>query len=167
MDSPRPRPAPRPRPPSTAEHARPTGHAGPTEHAGTASLPEHESWALLRAAPVGRLAVVVDGAPDVFPVNHLVDHGTLVVRTAGGSKLAGALGQPVAFEVDGYDDASGEAWSVVVHGLASEVAQLHDAIDAFLLPSVSWHAGPKPHLLRVVPTRVTGHRFRRVATVGA
>src|SRR6476619_2758028 len=41
-----------------------------------------ESWSLVRSAPVGRLAVVVDGRPEIFPLNHVVDHGTLVFRTA-------------------------------------------------------------------------------------
>ena len=66
-------------------------------------LPTHESLALLRESPVGRLAVVVEGRPDIFPVNHVVDHGTVVFRTARGSKFWGAAGLPVAFEVDGYD----------------------------------------------------------------
>lgn len=55
-------------------------------------LSDAHSWALLRQAVVGRLAVIVDGAPDNFPVNHQVDHGSVVFRTAAGTKLAGALG---------------------------------------------------------------------------
>jgi hypothetical protein len=49
-------------------------------------------------------------------VNHVVDHGTVVFRTARGSQFWGSAGLPVAFEVDGYDASSGRAWSVVVHG---------------------------------------------------
>lgn len=125
-------------------------------------LAEHESWLLLREAVVGRLAVVVDGAPDVFPVNHVVDHGTLVFRTAEGTKLGAAVGQQVAYEVDGYEPSSGEAWSVVVHGAAQEVRELHDVLDALRLPLFPWHAEPKPRLARIVPTRVTGRRFQAV-----
>jgi len=33
-----------------------------------------ESWSLLRDEAVGRLAVVVDDQPEIFPVNHPVDH---------------------------------------------------------------------------------------------
>ena len=130
-------------------------------------LAEHECWLLLREAVVGRLAVVVDGAPDVFPVNHVVDHGTLVFRTAEGTKLAAAAGQPVAFEVDGYDAASGEAWSVVVHGRAREVTGLHEALDALRLPLFPWHAGPKPRLVRIEPSDVSGRRFRAVSASAA
>lgn len=125
-------------------------------------LAEHESWHLLREVAVGRLAVVVDGEPDVFPVNHVVDHGTLVFRTGQGTKLAAAAGQPVAFEVDGYDPVSGEAWSVVVKGRAREVSQMYDVLDALQLPGFAWHSEPKPHLVRIEPTSVTGRRFHAV-----
>ena len=62
-----------------------------------------ESWSLVRSAPVGRLAVVVDGRPEIFPLNHVVDHGTLVFRTAEGTKLSGTVGHEVAYECDGLD----------------------------------------------------------------
>jgi len=126
-------------------------------------LAEHESWLLLREAVVGRLAVVVDDAPDLFPVNHVVDHGTLVFRTAEGTKLAATVGRQVAYEVDGYDPGSGEAWSVVVKGRASEVHELHDVLEAMQLPLFPWHAAPKPRLVRIEPTSVTGRRFHAAA----
>ena len=50
-----------------------------------AVLPEHTCWMHLRSVEVGRLAVSVDNNPDIFPINFLVDHGTVVFRTAEGS----------------------------------------------------------------------------------
>ena len=44
-------------------------------------LPEHTCWMLLRSVEVARLAVSVDDRPDIFPVNFVVDHGTVVIRT--------------------------------------------------------------------------------------
>ena len=128
-------------------------------HPPTVRLAEHESWLLLRTAVVGRLAVVVDGEPDVFPVNHVVDHGSIVFRTALGTKLAAADGQSVAFEVDGFDPVGGEAWSVVVKGRARAVNQLHDVLDALRLPLYPWQSDSKPHLVRIEPVSVTGRRF--------
>ena len=84
-------------------------------------LSTNQCWELLRESPVGRLAVVVDGSPDIFPVNPVVDHGTIVFRTTAGTKLAAAKGRDVAFEVDGYDAGTAQAWSVVVKGRAYEV----------------------------------------------
>ncbi|WP_380169535.1 pyridoxamine 5'-phosphate oxidase family protein [Jannaschia sp. R86511] len=122
-------------------------------------LSESECWVLLREALVGRLAVSVDDVPDVFPVNHVVDHGTLVFRTAAGTKLAATAGRPVAYEVDGYDPSSGQAWSVVLKGRAREVSQLHDVLETMDLPLRPWHASSKPRFVRVEPTSVTGRRF--------
>ena len=118
-----------------------------------------DSWALLRHAVVGRLAVVVDERPEIFPVNHLVDRGSLVFRTAAGTKLAGAVGRWVAFEVDGYDLEAVSAWSVVVKGTAREVNRLYDVLDVFELPLFPWHASPKPHFIRIEPESITGRRF--------
>ena len=94
-------------------------------------LSASDSWALLRQARVGRLALIVDGHPDIFPVNHVVDRGTVVFRTAAGTKFAEAVGHTVAFEVDGYDLRTASAWSVVVKGTAQEVIRLYDVMDVF------------------------------------
>jgi nitroimidazol reductase NimA-like FMN-containing flavoprotein (pyridoxamine 5'-phosphate oxidase superfamily) len=60
-----------------------------TENISTSQeLPADECWELLRQSPVGRLAVVVAGDPDIFPINYVVDHGSIVIRTAAGTKLA-------------------------------------------------------------------------------
>lgn len=118
-----------------------------------------DSWALLRHAVVGRLAVVVDERPEIFPVNHVVDRGSLVFRTAPGTKLAGAVGRWVAFEVDGYDLETATAWSVIVKGTAREVNRLYEVLDVFELPLFPWHSSPKPHFIRIEPESLTGRRF--------
>src|SRR5918995_6229401 len=97
-------------------------------------LDESACWALLRAADVGRLAIVVNYRPQIFPINYVVDHATVVFRTAEGTKLDWSAGRDVAFEVDGYEPESGEAWSVVVKGLAREVKQMYEALEALELP---------------------------------
>lgn len=105
------------------------------------------------------MAVIYDGAPEIFPVNYAVDHGTVVIRTAGGTKHEAARKRRVAFEVDGYDLDAGEAWSVVLKGRAVEVHDVDEAIEVMSLPLLPWARGSKPHLLRVVPDSVTGRRF--------
>jgi len=105
------------------------------------------------------LALIVDGRPDIFPVNHLVDRGTVVFRTAAGTKLTGAVGHTVVFEVDGYDSRTASAWSVVVKGTAKEVIRLYDVLDVFELPLFPWHSAPKPHFIRIEPESITGRLF--------
>ena len=123
-------------------------------------LSSSRCWAMLRESQLGRLAVVVDGKPDVFPVTFVVDHGSLVFRTAAGTKHSGADGHPVALEADGVDPAEGSAWSVVVKGEARTVSGLHESLDALFLPLHPVHPGPKPHLVRIVVDEISGRWFR-------
>jgi hypothetical protein len=130
---------------------------------GVMTLPEHTCWMLLRSVEVARLAVSVDNRPDIFPINFVVDHGTVVFRTGEGSKLAALMANPgVAFEVDGYDAEANEAWSVVINGQAEEIKQLHDRIESADLPLFPWHADPKSRFVRIVPDGITGRRFQVV-----
>ena len=129
------------------------------------ALAPHECWALVRDSVIGRLAVVHDDVPDIFPVNFVVDHGTVMVRTAGGTKHTAARNRVIAFEVDGYDLTTSEAWSVVLRGRATEVYAVDEAIEAMSLPLVPWAPGSKPHLVRITPDSVTGRRI--VVTGGA
>jgi nitroimidazol reductase NimA-like FMN-containing flavoprotein (pyridoxamine 5'-phosphate oxidase superfamily) len=127
---------------------------------GTEALDQRDCWDLLRHGAVGRLAVVVDGEPDIFPVNYVVDHGTIVFRTDAGRKLTAAANRPVAFEVDGVDGASATAWSVVVHGFGTEIRELDDVIEAMELPLHPWQAGAKARFIRVKASSVTGRRIQ-------
>jgi nitroimidazol reductase NimA-like FMN-containing flavoprotein (pyridoxamine 5'-phosphate oxidase superfamily) len=131
---------------------------------GVAYLEAHQCWALLRSHEVGRLAVSIGDRPDIFPINYVVDHGTVVFRTAEGTKLAGAIkGEAVAFEADGYEPDSGEAWSVVVKGRAEEISGVHELLDnATDLPLFPWHAAPKKRFVRIVPDEISGRRFHIV-----
>jgi nitroimidazol reductase NimA-like FMN-containing flavoprotein (pyridoxamine 5'-phosphate oxidase superfamily) len=139
-----------------------------TDRFGIEILEASTCWELLRSTEVGRLAVSFGDQPDIFPVNFVVDHGTIVFRTAEGTKLAAAvLGRGVAFEVDGYDAEAGEAWSVVVKGHATEIERMQEVFDAVDLPLFPWHAAPKHRFVRIEPGDLTGRRFRVVDEAGA
>jgi nitroimidazol reductase NimA-like FMN-containing flavoprotein (pyridoxamine 5'-phosphate oxidase superfamily) len=116
-------------------------------------------WALLRSVETGRLGVTSNGEPDIFPVNFVVDHGTLVFRTATGAKMTAALSGRVAFEADGLDPAANQAWSVVIKGRAEQVKKLYELLDTTALPLFPWHTSPKHHLIRIVVEEITGRRF--------
>jgi uncharacterized protein len=124
-------------------------------------LEHHECWALLRTVSVGRLAVLVDGRPDIFPVNYTVDSGTLVFRTSQGTKLSAASGDaPVAVEADGVDPESGLAWSVVIKGTAALVKSTEDVLETSRLYLFPWQSGRKDAFVRITPDSVTGRRFQ-------
>jgi hypothetical protein len=124
-------------------------------------LDEDECWRLLAGAPVGRLALAIASEPEIFPVNHVVDGRSLVFRTSEGTKLFLVVASPrVAFEVDGYDAASGEAWSVVAKGTAERLERFSDIYAVEDLPLRPWQAGVKQWFVRIDDVRVTGIRFR-------
>jgi len=87
-------------------------------------LPYEECLSLLRERSVGRVAVVIEDAPAVFPVNYcLVETGGLTwvaVRTRPGSVIERASMQ-VAFEIDSIDSLQHEGWSVLVRGTLHHV----------------------------------------------
>jgi uncharacterized protein len=116
---------------------------------------------LLASDDVGRLVVVHDGTPFVFPVNYALDGDAVVFRTAPGTKLTLGPRGTVAFEIDALDRAAHTGWSVVVTGHLDEVTP-YDAEDferVTSLPVQPWAGGDKPRWLRLVPTRVSGRRI--------
>lgn len=120
-----------------------------------------QCWALLDSEVVGRVALIVDGHPEVFPVNFVLHRRSIVFRTAGGTKLWGAItAKPVAFEIDGYDAHEETAWSVMARGEAELVEDQaeKDAVDALLLEP--WQPGEKSFYVRVPPKALTGRRFK-------
>ncbi|SDB91377.1 Pyridoxamine 5'-phosphate oxidase [Raineyella antarctica] len=122
-------------------------------------LTEQEAWELLAGAPIGRLATTVGDDIEMFPVNHVVDDGTVVFRTAAGSKLFElTVNSRVAYEVDSYDEQQG--WSVVVHGAAEVLSGSEELAKAEQLPLRPWIATVKTHYVRITPHSVSGRRFQ-------
>ena len=122
-------------------------------------LTADECLELLADQHVGRLAVIVGGRPEIFPINYVRDGESVVFRTNSGTKLSGATQGEVAFEVDLIDQRTASGWSVVVHGIAQEVtdvdrADLQEQLRS--LPLGVWAAGDRPHLLRIAPRAITG-----------
>ena len=125
-------------------------------------LTVHECWKYLWSSSIGRLAVVSSTGPEIFPVNYLPEDGTgtLIFRTGPGIKLDAVLGRgSVALEADGLNPHRTIAWSVVVKGHPEAVPETgHRQVraDRKLFP---WEPGVKEHLIRIMPTEITGRRF--------
>ncbi|WP_181276131.1 pyridoxamine 5'-phosphate oxidase family protein [Brevibacterium oceani] len=124
----------------------------------TWDLEAKDCWERLRATSVGRLAVIVDDAPEIFPVNFTVEHSALVIRTGDGTKIDAIRRHPrVAFEIDGIE--SGSAFSVVVKGEAKEIGAPEELRDTVSLDVSPLQAGTKNHFIRILAEVVTGRRF--------
>ena len=127
---------------------------------GVRSLSPEDAWERARTMVVGRIAFSSDERLELFPINYLVDRGTVLFRTAPGTKLAASLGRPqVVFEVDGYEPELNEAWSVVVHGALEPVLDTAEIVEAVSLPLFPWQSGEKAFFVRIVPSQITGRQF--------
>jgi nitroimidazol reductase NimA-like FMN-containing flavoprotein (pyridoxamine 5'-phosphate oxidase superfamily) len=125
-------------------------------------IPAEECASLLAGATLGRLGVVVDGRPEIYPVNHVYDHerGCVAFPTNPRTKLHAALTWPsVAFEVDGIRPDGGGGWSVLVVGHAEEISDAEEIDRLAAQRTVLWRAGATVHWVRIVPTSVTGRRI--------
>ena len=122
-------------------------------------LEREECDRLLADHYIGRIAIVVGGQPLVFPVNYVMHDGAIVFRTARGTKLFGAVGHPVAFEIDAADAMYHEGWSVMAVGVAEDVRDAVDLIRLAELPLQPWSDAPKDHYVRIRPRAVTGRRI--------
>ena len=132
-----------------------------TDPSGLGILSEAECLERMKASQVGRLAVVVDERPLVFPVNYVLDAGRIVVRSDQGTLLRGASFRFVAFEIDGYDAEGRSGWSVMVQGMGHDITDNIDETSEHLqtVQVVPWAPGAKLHLLRIDPDTITGRQF--------
>jgi nitroimidazol reductase NimA-like FMN-containing flavoprotein (pyridoxamine 5'-phosphate oxidase superfamily) len=131
------------------------------ENGAVVTLSEEQCWSLLERCELGRLAIDIDGEPDIFPVNYVTDGARVLFRTAPGSKLAGLAQNPrVAFEVDEYDAAHGA--SVILKGEARRL-QVQSEIDAAdALPLRPWIPTLKYRWVSIAPTQISGRSFERM-----
>jgi len=133
-----------------------------TDHAGGEILePEQCRW-LLRSRTVGRLAVISEGRPLIFPVNYAFADDEVVFRTSEGTKMSAALAEPVAFEIDDLDEGRRTGWSVLVQGRAALITKddRPNVQSLTRVPLEPWQRG-KVFWLRIAPTSITGRRVER------
>ncbi|MGB3351186.1 MAG: pyridoxamine 5'-phosphate oxidase family protein [Mycobacterium sp.] len=122
------------------------------------ALTEDESWNLLAGVSLGRLVTTVGGWTEIFPVNFVVQHKTLLFRTAEGTKLLTAvLNEHVVFEADDHNVREG--WSVVVRGTAHLLSTSADIDEAHRAGLYPWVATEKLRFVRITPETLTGRRF--------
>lgn len=120
-----------------------------------------ECLQLLATVSVGRLGLLVDGRPEILPVNYAVDDGTVVFRTAEGTVLNQAALQVVAFEADAIDAGTRTGWSVLAQGVAQDVSAALDTRSEQLraLALVSWAPGRRHRWFRLDADRISGRRL--------
>lgn len=122
-------------------------------------LSENESWDLLAGVVLGRLVTSVEDQPEIFPVNFVVQKRTVLFRTAVGTKLVSSvINKRVLLEADDHNVAEG--WSVIVKGVARTLWSDDDIAEAERAQLLPWTATLKTHYVRVIPSSISGRRFR-------
>ena len=132
------------------------------------AIPEDECRRLLAANDLGRIAIVVEGQPQIFPVTYAMDEGRVAFRTAPGTKLQHGPGTLVAFEIDDFDPATGIGWSVMAQGMLYDITSTLDRASESLrrLAVEPLAPGVREHWLAVYPAVVSGRRFAIAPTTG-
>ena len=139
------------------------GRAGlPPASANVLTLSDEDCWALLRTHNLGRLAIVIDGRPRIFPVNYAAGAYTVVFRTEPGAKLQHGPGTAACFEIDDYDQRTSMAWSVMVGGVLKDITDATDERSRGLrrLAVEPVAPGQKLHWLALNADEVSGRSFR-------
>jgi uncharacterized protein len=126
---------------------------------GARDLSREECLALLPTTPVGRLVFTDRALPAVIPVNFVLDHGQIVIRTGAGSTLAAAVrGSVVAFEVDDFDRNVKNGWTVTVTGQARQVVDPQELDRLTQLDLEPWAGGDRHNFIVIPIELVSGRR---------
>jgi hypothetical protein len=123
-------------------------------------LDRDDCLALLRTAPVGRLAVTIAAMPMVLPVRFRLADDRVFFRVVRGSALDAATnGTVIAFEADEITPDTLTGWSVVVVGLAQD-ALAADCPADLAAAGVPWAQPHSEHRIVALATnRITGRRI--------
>jgi nitroimidazol reductase NimA-like FMN-containing flavoprotein (pyridoxamine 5'-phosphate oxidase superfamily) len=126
------------------------------------TLSDEDCWALLRTHKLGRLAIVIEGRPRIFPVNYASGADAVVFRTEPGAKLQHGPGAAACFEIDDFDQATGIAWSVMAVGVLKDITDASDERSRSLRNVAVDPVAPgqKLHCLALNADEVSGRSFR-------
>jgi transcriptional regulator with XRE-family HTH domain len=142
--------------------ARTSGHSGANAYAQLVPVDEETCWRFLTLSCVGRLAFVSERGPTVLPVNYRVHDHAVIFRTDTSSHFARLEGQaPIGFEVDRFDEAFSEGWSVFASGHVRRPADDSELSAIQSLGVEAWAGGNRNTYLMLEVDEVTG---RQVAT---
>ncbi len=130
------------------------------DESGMEILGEKTCLRLLHDQSLGRVAFIDDaGDPVVLPVAYRFRRRRVYFFSSEGAKLRAATrGARVAFEVDGWNPATGDGWSVLVKGVCRPVDAGEMDPELGLKPWLRTALRPMK-LIEIVPEEITGRRL--------
>lgn len=126
-------------------------------------LTAEETLAFLADKRFGRLAISLDGKPDIFPINFAVhangpDDVVAYIRTSPGNKLfATSVGGHLALETDELRE--GSATSAVLYGTGRMVEHRDELALVDSLGLEAWVAVRKPEVVAIDIEHISGREF--------
>lgn len=131
-------------------------------------LDEAQCLRLIAPGGIGRLVFTGQWDLTVLPVNYKLHNGAILFKTGQNSSTDEDLRTGiahaeyrVAFEVDEFDTAAREGWSVLVQGPAHHIDSESERAAAEAAGVDPWPDGDRQHFISITPTRITGRRIRR------
>lgn len=120
-------------------------------------LDRDQCMSLLASTSFARVGISVQALPAILPVTIALMDDAVVFATVPGTKLAYATSRSIlAIEADQYDTSLRQGWSVLVRGVATQLAVERDIERARALLAVSWIDGAEEHFVGVSCDLVTG-----------
>jgi nitroimidazol reductase NimA-like FMN-containing flavoprotein (pyridoxamine 5'-phosphate oxidase superfamily) len=125
------------------------------------TLSPAECFDLLEPGGIGRVGFKAEDGVMMLPVNFAVLGKAIIFRTAPDTLLALRANTRLSFEVDHFDEALREGWSVLVQGHAHEVTDerevKHIEDQTHLEP---WAPGARDVYVRIAPTQISGRSIQ-------
>jgi nitroimidazol reductase NimA-like FMN-containing flavoprotein (pyridoxamine 5'-phosphate oxidase superfamily) len=129
------------------------------------AMEPEECLRLLREHHLGRVAVMINGFPEIFPMHYRLMETTGLTWIALGTQRGHAIDRAstnTAFEIDDLASATLQPWSVLVRGTLHRVdpdaADFRERFDPVPWPAAErnvWHV--------IQPFAITGRRSRTTA----
>ena len=125
------------------------------------AIPAEECYRLLRTQEIGRLALIAEHYPLIFPVNYALDGTTLVIRTHAGTTGARRARQRL---LRGRRDRPSHAQRVECASSAARPrrSETHraDLVARTQAAGVQpWAPGEKGHWVRIMTHEISGRRI--------
>lgn len=123
-------------------------------------LSAEECYELIAAGRIGRVVFSTADGPVAFPVNYAMAGQLIVLRTGVDTELAARLDCPVGFEVDHFDEARSQGWSVLVTGRAAQVKTEQQVRRLEARTGLQpWAGGARDVYVQITPYQITGRRI--------
>jgi nitroimidazol reductase NimA-like FMN-containing flavoprotein (pyridoxamine 5'-phosphate oxidase superfamily) len=119
-----------------------------------------ECWRLLESAPLGRVGLTDGALPVIMPVHFTLWHGEVAFASLPDVKIRSAeRGDVLVLQVDHYEPATDEGWSVNAVGPARVVRDRAEVDALHARRFTPWAGDARVRYVAIRPTVLRGRRL--------